>query len=79
MEVFYDNPDCKNEGEDLPYSGGYQTLEIQIPLWVHVVKTCMVAKKDEFLCYLSMSLVCFRISLIVKAYLLKHRCLLLPR
>jgi hypothetical protein len=36
MEVFYDNPDCKNEGEDLPYSGGYQTLVAQIILMCHL-------------------------------------------
>jgi len=57
MEVFYDNPDCKNEGEDLPCSSRYQTLVAQIILVCGICNnTLMVAKKDEFSWYLSMSL-----------------------
>jgi hypothetical protein len=46
----YNIPDCKKEGEDLPYSGGYHTLVIQIYcVRVKFDNADMVAGKDGLL------------------------------
>jgi hypothetical protein len=79
-EVFYDDPDCKNEGEGLPYCGGYQILVTEnhlicVSYWE---KTRMVAKNDVFLWILWVSLTYSRVSSIIKTYPLKLRCLILP-